>query len=90
MCDGGRTCESRAQRATFNGPRSTGQVHAHEVDELTPTVGKSSEGATGGAVGEVELYLGDAMPGTHGVERHPDLHAEAAREREHVLERAGV
>ena len=39
-------------------------------------------------MGEVELDLGDAMPGAHGVDRHPDLHAEAVRERQHVLEHA--
>ncbi len=32
-------------------------------------------------MGEVQLDLDDAVPGAHGVDRHPDLHAEAGSER---------
>ncbi len=50
-------------------------------------MGEPGERAPGGAVGEVELDLDHAMPGAHGVDRHPDLHAEAVRERQHVAQR---
>ena len=57
------------------------EVHPHEIDQLAAAVREAGERAAGGAMGEVELDLGDAMPRACGVDAHPDLHAKAGRER---------
>ena len=50
-------------------------------------MGEAGERASAGAVGELELDLEHTMPSTDGVDRHPDLHAVAVRERQHVAQR---
>src|SRR5450759_1910586 len=61
-------------------------VHAHEVDQLTPAVYESAEGSARRAMVEIDLDLHHAPSGARGVDRHPDLHAEPVGEREHLLE----
>ncbi len=47
-------------------------------------MGESGGRAVGRPMAEVELDLEHAMAGADGVDRHPDLHPEAVRERQHV------
>jgi hypothetical protein len=59
-------------------------VDANEVNELAGAMGKAGGGASGGAMGEVEVDLHDALAGADGVDRHADLHAEAGGKRQNV------
>src|SRR6185369_12683016 len=53
-----------------------------EVAELDQAMEEAGGVAAGGPVGEVDLVLADPVAGADGVDGHPDLHAEAAGERE--------
>src|SRR4051794_39276821 len=60
--------------------RSAGE---EEIGELAAAVGEAVYVAPGGAVIEGKLHLLDLETRTNGVDRHPRLHAEPRREREH-------
>jgi len=49
---------------------------------------KASGCTSAGTVGELELDLLYPTTGAYGVDGHPDLHAKAVRERQHVFERS--
>jgi hypothetical protein len=66
---------------------ATRPVHPRKVAQLGCAVGKAGDGAAGRTVLEVELVLAEAIAGADRVDRHPDLHAEAAGEGEGCLQR---
>src|ERR1700752_1075735 len=66
---------------------SPGHVDAQERRELACAVQEAAQVATGGAVLEVELDLGDGEAGARSVDRHGGLHPESSREREQAPQR---
>ena len=69
------------------GPTSARARRARSRRAGARGAGSPRRRAAGRAVREVELDLHDAEARADGVDRHPDLHAVAARERQHVPER---
>jgi len=90
----GRTLSSRAaaegqvipaSRPGTSGPQAA-EEHQREVAELDGAVEEAAGVATGRAVLEVDFVLPHPVAGADRVDRHPDLHAEAAGEGEHGAE----
>jgi hypothetical protein len=71
--------ERQAPAAIVDGERPGGE---QRVDELAPPVQEPAQVATGRPVAERQRHLADAEAGASRVDRHPDLAAEARRERE--------
>ena len=84
-------------RAVFSGPGvvnlavhqrldlpGQGVQGLHGAGQLVAAVQKAGRRARAGAVAEIELELEHAVARAGGVNRHPELHAEPAREGKHV------
>ncbi len=65
------------------------EVDRDEVLQLAAAVEEALQRLAGRAVRQRQLDLGDAVAGADGVDRHPDLHPEARRERHDRRQQVG-